>query len=683
MSSRRIEFPRRAPSLSPSSVRSLAGSLSVAFLLVSCGRGSDAREAGPETTCKCAPVSKALLESRFESTPRRYAECGGFREDLNLIRNRRKIQEEERLARSKERSPVSTTNRNVDAPAASDKTGSAHGKSPTDVLTNVQEAGIDEPDLYKVSKDHVLALVNGDLHSADRTSSRAFDPVDLGAKVGAKMFVHGERLLVLDVVSKFENGAWKGDETRIRALRLPTGATPVVAQEARIPGAGLHARLTQGKLVVVATSFLGDKELASFRDDVQGVACDNVHPPAFHNVSEAFTSVSLLDAADLDAPRASKGFLGSGDFLYMSAKAVYVGSVASAWHTIISRTGKQETLGLERESLFVHRVPFDPRGGLGDASLGSVPGRAKDVWAFKETGPNGEHLAVATTTGLLWGKGKDAAENHLTILAKEGARLVPAGKVSGFGRNEDIRSVRYVGTMAWVVTFKKTDPLFAIDISDPRAPRIEGELKIPGFSTYLHPVREGRMVGLGFDASDEGDFALYQGIQFSLFDVSNPKSPKRLDVKTHGQRGSSSEATADHHAFFHDPDAGLVGFPLVELKAPAGSRRGEAYTGAVFYDVTGDSLKEVARVSHAEWIASECRTRMGWGSWWESPQKALDVARIFRAGGEILTVSPYGLRTWAKGLTEQATRETRWNPKGCPGDSVAVRTPGWGGIAVD
>jgi hypothetical protein len=237
-----------------------------------------------------------------------------------------------------------------------------------------------------------------------------------------------------------------------------------------------------------------------------------------------------------------------------------------------------------------------------------------------------------------------------------------------------------------VVTFKKTDPLFAIDLSDPRNPRVRGELKIPGFSTYLHPVGEGRLVGLGFDTAERGDFALYQGVQFSLFDVSDMANPRRLDVKVHGQRGSSSEATFDHHAFFHDTEAGLVGFPIVELDDRNQLRTASGvpnspplFSGAVFYDITGDSLREVGRVSHAEWIPAPCRNAMSAGSWWENPAKAIDVARIFRVDGNLLTVSPYGVKAWADGVTTAATGLTSWGVKGCPAGMLGRPGVGTGG----
>lgn len=106
--------------------------------------------------------------------------------------------------------------------------------------------------------------------------------------------------------------------------------------------------------------------------------------------------------------------------------------------------------------------------------------------------------------------------NNLYVL-DSGMRQI--GRLEGLAPGERIYSVRYLGEMAYVVTFRETDPLFAIDLSDPRAPKVLGQLKIPGFSEYLHPLDDGLLLGIGQSVDERGTA---NGVKLSMFDVSDP-----------------------------------------------------------------------------------------------------------------------------------------------------------------
>ena len=125
--------------------------------------------------------------------------------------------------------------------------------------------------------------------------------------------------------------------------------------------------------------------------------------------------------------------------------------------------------------------------------------------------------------------------------------LNEAGSVTGFARNESIKSVRYFGDRAYVITYKAIDPLFIIDLSDPEDPEIEGEVMIDGFSTLLIPAGEGRLLGIGHATGDNGYGGEFEnGLKIVLFDISDPSEPKVLDSKEF--EDMSSFAQSDHHA---------------------------------------------------------------------------------------------------------------------------------------
>jgi hypothetical protein len=196
-------------------------------------------------------------------------------------------------------------------------------------------------------------------------------------------------------------------------------------------------------------------------------------------------------------------------------------------------------------------------------------------------------------------------EGRLTVLepAEDGA-LNEIGSIEDLGVGEEVQSVRFLGDMAYVVTFRRTDPLYAIDLSDPANPTALGELKITGFSEYLHPVGDGLLLGIGREATEDG---IDVGFKASLFDVSDPADPKEVDRFV--VPDAWSEVGNDPHAFTWDPVAGHAIFPLEQYgpvtiaDCPPGALCEEVApvepaSGAVVLSAGPEGLAEVARLSH-------------------------------------------------------------------------------------
>ena len=180
-----------------------------------------------------------------------------------------------------------------------------------------------------------------------------------------------------------------------------------------------------------------------------------------------------------------------------------------------------------------------------------MPGHLLNQFSMSEL--NGD-LRVATTTNS-W-DGSAPSSSAVRVLRPEGNELVQIGLVDGLGLTEQIYAVRFLGTQAYVVTFRQTDPLYVIDLTDPAAPVLSGELKIPGYSAYLHPVGEGLLLGVGQGADLDGRV---QGTQLSLFDVSDPANPCSLSTLP---IGGFSEAEWDHQAFLYWPEDGTIVLPV-------------------------------------------------------------------------------------------------------------------------
>jgi hypothetical protein len=228
---------------------------------------------------------------------------------------------------------------------------------------------------------------------------------------------------------------------------------------------------------------------------------------------------------------------------------------------------------------------------------GLVAGRVLNQFAMDEH--HGE-LRVATTTGHV---PDPDVESTLTVLAadEESGDLSAMGVLEHIAPTEDIRSVRFDGDRGFIVTFKKTDPLFVLDLSNHSQPRIDGELKIPGFSTYMHMLDPTHILSIGYDADDHGSFAYFDGVLIQIFDIADPENPTLAHRHVIGTRGSSSEALTNHLAFNYFPPLGLLAVPMTICEGGDDGQYGDVMTfsGLMLFDVSAQAgISEHGRVAH-------------------------------------------------------------------------------------
>lgn len=188
------------------------------------------------------------------------------------------------------------------------------------------------------------------------------------------------------------------------------------------------------------------------------------------------------------------------------------------------------------EETEVYRFDLTGTGAPRYVASGKVPGRLLNQYSLSDYEG---HLRIATTSTT-------GRHSSSTVYVLKTDTLNKVGEIGGLGAGERIYSVRFIGPVGYVVTFRQVDPLYTIDLSNPAAPKKTGELKITGYSAYLHPAGEGRLIGIGQEASEKGRTL---GTQVSLFDVSNPAQPRRLSQMF--QKNSGSEAEWDPHAFLY------------------------------------------------------------------------------------------------------------------------------------
>jgi hypothetical protein len=210
-------------------------------------------------------------------------------------------------------------------------------------------------------------------------------------------------------------------------------------------------------------------------------------------------------------------------------------------------------------------------GKIEAAAQGSVPGFLLNQFSLDE---NKGYLRVATTS---WDN--DVQANNVYVLD---STMAVVGKIEGMAPGEKIYSARFMGDTAYIVTFKKVDPLFVINLTDPRDPETLGWLKTPGFSDYLQPLDQTHVLGIGKDAaaSETGDFAWYQGMKLSVFDVTNLTSPVETSTFYIGDRGTTSPALSDQKAVLYDASRNLLVIPVTVAKVDASQYGGQPPTSA-------------------------------------------------------------------------------------------------------
>ncbi len=214
---------------------------------------------------------------------------------------------------------------------------------------------------------------------------------------------------------------------------------------------------------------------------------------------------------------------------------------------------------LDRMKTIIHKLSLE-EGIIKYEGRGEVEGQLLNQFSLDEYK---DYLRVATTTYLYVSTAPEQRYNNVHILDED---LEVVGSLDHLAPDERIYSTRFMGDRLYMVTFKQVDPLFVIDLSDPKAPTVLGKLKIPGFSNYLHPYDENHILGLGQDTVEEQGRTMTGGLKIALFDVSDVNNPKEQAKLIIGKRGTYSDVFTDHKAFLFDSDRDLVIFPVSETK---------------------------------------------------------------------------------------------------------------------
>lgn len=523
-------------------------------------------------------------------------------------------------------------------------------------VTNAQVEGVDEADIVKTDGQYIYAILeNGQITVTDirnpkelkivstiKTSQEEYYPTQL--------FLHEDMLVILG--DKYEQYETKANDKEDRMMPMNGMATvrlydmsspekPQFIREIGTEGYLNGARKT-GDLLYYVTNvhpnywMMEDLDGAYLRPRVsdsnsgkEPIALDYKDIAILPGTMEP--SYSVITAVDLSSPTESKvvtkGYLGGSEQLYMSPDNLYL---TATTYEANRAEGSMETMiwdpGIGNSEIFKFAlngtaVSFD--------SSATLKGHLLNQFSMDEYNGN---FRVVTTEGNMWDD-KNPSKNHLFIMDE---KMTVIGSVEGLAKGERIYSARFMGDKAYMVTFRETDPLFVIDVANPTAPEVLGELKIPGFSNYLHPLDENHLIGFGYETvakkNPQGGEPIITtlGMKVSLFDVTDFNHPKEKDTAIIGGQGTYSQLQHDHKALFQHKALDLYGFPVMVYGEAANSKEHIEFksSGALIYEITpekgivlkGDLLEENTQGD-------------------QYSDYGLEIKRMIYSGDELYTVS--------------------------------------------
>ena len=427
--------------------------------------------------------------------------------------------------------------------ASADRSVAQSGKASGEAAyseTNVRQDGVDEADVVKTDGRYLYTLkdngssvsivdtVNGKLKEA------ASVRVEEDDRIREFYVSDGHLILISEFNQEREDGAWTyaSTDTRVTTYDITDPEKPEKAGEMTQSGSYTSSRLTDGHLYlftqysVDVTSGITPKDKKDYIPYVnqQMLEADDIYLPPFSQ-AYMYEVVSSVDIAKPGEIQDSKAIFSDGGELYVSNDNIY-------WY---------ETQWSDKMKTVIKRISYKD-GKLKAEASGKVDGYINDSFSIDEYDG---YLRVVTT---------DDETNGLYIL---NSNMKEVGSITGLAEGEQVYSARLLGDTGYFVTYEQTDPLFSVDLSDPKNPKIVGKLKIPGFSEYLHFYGENLLLGIGMDVDEDGFTT--NGVKLSMFDISDSSDVKEIQKYTL-ENVYSAAVMYDYKAVLIDPEKNVIGF---------------------------------------------------------------------------------------------------------------------------
>ncbi len=449
--------------------------------------------------------------------------------------------------------------------------------------TNNQVENVEEGDIVKTDGVYIYTArnrVNGNgvndefvIVKADEASSMKIEAKITVEGYARELYITKDKLIIIYQNSNEALGSTLDiyDKKDINNLKLE--------RRLNYSGVVVNSRFIDGKIILVTNDspysiypLMEDTEKGVIRDGEKIIYLPRYYDSltekenvvnlnditCFPNISaESFITLYSINIENSSEEIKEETILSSVNNIYCSKDNLYVTSMEGDF---LQNTTKIAVIKDSNTSIYKFSLK---NGEIVPIAKGEVKGRVLNQFSMDE---NGGNFRIATTDGF-----SDDSKNNLYILDEN---LKEIGKLEGLAPKEKIYSVRFLDNTAYMVTFKQVDPLFVIDLSDKYNPKVTGELKIPGFSNYLHPLDSSTLIGFGEDRDEDGRD---KGLKLSIFDVKDETAPKEKSTLSFGGIESYSEANYNHKAFFLNKEKSIIGIPMVNLTNYGRSTEGVIY----------------------------------------------------------------------------------------------------------
>jgi len=399
--------------------------------------------------------------------------------------------------------------------------------------TNVQVEGVDEADIVKTDGEFMY-VISGQavfiVKAYPAEEAVVLSKITLNGTM-KQIFLNEKRIVVFS-----ENGSRNEAKTFINIYDISDRENPILKREIAVTGRYFTSRMINDYVYVVVrkTASLVEDEVSlpeiSSEDKCKVISATEIYYSDITDYGYIFTTIVAVNIYEDEQEPSYETILCSWETsMYVSLENIYLA------------IGYRNKAALHRFHVENDEVSY--------VAHGVVPGTVLNQFSMDE---HEGYFRIATTLRL---------ENNVYTLNMD---LEIVGRLENIAPRETIHSARFMGNVCYLVTFEKIDPFFVIDLSNPHHPEILGELKVTGYSDYLHLYDENHVIGVGKEAIPaRGDFSWHQGVKISLFDVTDMSCPKEIAKYEIGDRGSDSPVLRDHKAFLFNKEKNLLVIPVL------------------------------------------------------------------------------------------------------------------------
>lgn len=439
--------------------------------------------------------------------------------------------------------------------------------------TNVQVENVEEADIVKTDGKYIYYIANGKVYIVQASNLKIMTNIEIEKDnerfYPKEIYVKENRLIVLGNSSEYRGESQREydediieDSYQVTSKRMAKAFVYDISNKKKVKQIreiGLDGNYVQSRMIGDNLYWISSKSLNYDRkmkdEDILPIVEDTASLETTKKIEctdiayfEGTECYSYMIVAGFNVYQEkelnTETFFGGSDTVYASEENLYITQAMNKDENVIYKFNMKDS-----------QIQLKCKG--------EIKGYLKNQFSMDEYEGN---LRIATTSN----DGEEST-NQLYVLDEN---LNEIGKIENLAKDEKIYSVRFIGKVGYMVTFKQIDPLFVIDLSDPMNPAVKGELKIPGYSSYLHPYDETHIIGIGYNTKTNS----YGGItnssmKMSMFDVSDLENPKEMFHIDMGEENVYSEITRNHKALFYHKDKNLIGFPIRYRKTDSKSRK--------------------------------------------------------------------------------------------------------------